>query len=144
MNHVTSGVKAYSKATYTVNKTRQVVMLYDGAIRFLQQGAEAIERKDYETRFYKLQRSIDIIVGLQACLDFESGGASAQILHDFYASLEMRIYAIHRTNDLEACRAITQEMKEMRDVWDRIDRSVESPAPTDVPPSPGETAIVSA
>ena len=38
--------KAYSRANHTVSKTRQVVMLYDGAIRFMQQAAEAMEKKD--------------------------------------------------------------------------------------------------
>lgn len=118
--------KAYSRATHTVSKTRQVVMLYDGAIRFLQQAAEAIENKDFETRYNKLTRAADIVVGLQACLDFESGGASAKVLFDFYSAMDMRIFALHRSNDLAACKTLIAELKEMRDVWDKIDRGNES------------------
>lgn len=117
--------QAYSRATHTVNKTRQVVMMYDGAIRFLQQAAEAIEQKDYEARYNKLTRVSDIIIGLQACLDFEQGGSSARILFDFYSTMDMRIFGLHRSNDLDACKSIVAELKEMRDAWDRIDRSQE-------------------
>ena len=117
--------KAYSRASHTVSKTRQVVMLYDGAIRFLQQAGEAIEKKDFETRYNKLTRAADILVGLQACLDFESGGPSAKVLFDFYTAMDTRIFALHRSNDIDACKALVAELKEMRDVWDKIDRGNE-------------------
>ena len=124
MNHTTS-LKAYNRANHTVSKTRQVVMLYDGAIRFLQQALEAMEKKDYEARYQKLMRAADVVIGLQACLDFDSGGKSAKVLYDFYSSMDLRIFALHRSNDLEECRKIITEMKDMRDVWDRIDRGTE-------------------
>ena len=93
--------KAYSRATHTVSKTRQVVMLYDGMIRFLQQAIEAMEKKDFEARYHKLMRVSDIIIGLQACLDFDSGGPSAKILFDFYSRMDMRIFALNRSNDVK-------------------------------------------
>lgn len=118
--------KAYSRASHTVSKTRQVVMLYDGAIRFIQQAAEAIEKKDYETRYNKLIRASDIIVGLQACLDFDVGGSSAKVLYDFYAAIDLRIFSIHRSNDLQECQAVIAQLKEMREVWYGIDRRAET------------------
>lgn len=128
MNHPQpDSYKAYHRASHTVNKTRQVVMLYDGAIRFLQQGLEAIEKQDYETRYNKLTRASDIIIGLQACLDFDAGGNSAKVLFDFYSTMDARIFAIHRTNDAAACQAIIVDMRTMRDVWSQIDRGLEAP-----------------
>jgi flagellar secretion chaperone FliS len=127
-----SPYKAYSRAAHTVNKTRQVVMLYDGAIRFLQHAGEAIEKKDYETRYHKLVRVSDILMGLQSCLDFDVGGASAKVLFDFYSMMDRRVFALHRSNDGQACEVIIRELKEMRDVWDRIDRAQEA---SDAPPA---------
>ena len=123
MNQPNTGHKAYNRATHTVSKTRQVVMLYDGMIRFLQQAQEAIEKKDYETRYNKLVRVSDVIIGLQACLDFEAGGDSARVLYDFYAMIERRIYALHRSNSMDECKALVADLKKMRDVWDQIDRN---------------------
>lgn len=122
MGHPNNSYKAYKHAAHTVSKTRQVVMLYDGAIRFLQQAGEAIENKDYELRFQRLSRVSDIIIGLQSCLDFDSGGSSARILFDFYTSIDQRIFNLHRSNDPAACQAIIADIKKMRDAWDHIDR----------------------
>lgn len=130
--------KAYSRATHTVSKTRQVVMLYDGMIRFLQQAGEAMEKKDFETRYNKLMRVSDIIIGLQGCLDFESGGVSAKTLSDFYSAIDMRIFALHRSNDKNECLAITAQLKEMRDVWDKIDRGNEPQITAEAAAKPAE------
>jgi flagellar secretion chaperone FliS len=140
-------IKAYNKATHTVSKTRQVVMLYDGAIRFTRHAIEAIERKDFEARYHKLTRVSEIMVGLQSCLDFEAGGTTARMLSDFYSSVDARIFTIHRTNDLALCEAVLKDLKHMRDEWDRIDRQGEAQAPAmPANPAAGEAqgVIVSA
>jgi len=113
---------AYRKANYTVAKTRQVVMLYDGIIRNLMQASDAIEQNKVETRFNKLVRASEIVVGLQACLDFESGGSAAQVLYDFYSSVYSRITNLQRTNDRDMCAQLISEIREMRDMWDKIDK----------------------
>jgi len=124
-------LKAYQQASHTVAKTRQVVMLYDGAIRFLNQAKEAMESggiQGIETRYQKLTRVCEIISGLQSCLDFEAGQDAAKVLHSFYSSIEMRIFNLHHTPDPAACAVIIAELKEMRDVWDVIDRGKEAAA----------------
>lgn len=121
-------LNAYTRASHTVAKTRQVVMLYDGAIRFLQQAKVAMETGNISERYTKLAKSGEIIAGLQSCLDFESGGKTAQILYDFYASTEIRILTLHRTSNQEECEAIVNDLKQMRDVWMHIDRGGEQVA----------------
>ncbi len=128
---------AYSRATHSVGKTRQVVMLYDGAIRFLQQAKVAMEGGDINERYNKLARTGEIVMGLQSCLDFDSGGDTAKVLYDFYASVDMRILALHRTNDAVACEQILGDLKDMRDVWDRIDRGATAAAQV-APAEPAE------
>ncbi len=128
--------KAYTRASHTVGKTRQVVMLYDGIIRFLNQAAEAIEQKRIEERYHKLTRAANVITGLQACLDFDIGGKTAQALYDFYSSVDTRIFTLHRKPDSALCRQLVQELKEMRDVWDGIDRGAEAQAPKAPPAEP--------
>lgn len=133
--------QAYSRANHTVAKTRQVVMLYDGIIRNLQQAREAMKEKRIEDRFHKLVRASEIIAGLQMSLDFESGAEAAQVLYDFYSSADARIMQLHRTNDAEACEVLIEEVKQMRELWNKIDQeynaaqaSVNNPViiPTDV------------
>lgn len=114
--------QAYSRASHTVAKTRQVVMLYDGIIRNLQQARDAMRENHIETRFNKLVRASEILIGLQMSLDFEQGAEAAQTLYDFYASLDTRIMHLHRSNDAVVCDALIDEIKDMRAVWDQIDR----------------------
>lgn len=134
-------IKAYTRATHTVAKTRQVVMLYDGAIRFMKQAAEAIEQGLIEERYLKLTRVSEIVMGLQNSLDFEAGGPTAQVLFDFYSSLDARILNLHRQPNAATCLALVKEMKEMRDVWDSIDRGKDERVAV---PKPEETTAVPA
>ena len=121
MSPQTMAHQAYSQAFHTVGKTRQVVMLYDGMIRFLRQAREAIMEKRIEDRFNLLVKASDVVLGLQACLDFEQGGHVARILYDFYSSVDSRILTIQRTNDLGLCDELITELKEMREAWSTID-----------------------
>ncbi len=113
--------RAYNAAKQTASKTRQVVMLYDGVIRFVQQARHAIEEKNYEERYKLLVKASEIIIGLQGSLDFDNGGDVARQLYDFYTSIDTQLMAIHRTNSLEGCDEVIDSMKTMRDEWSRID-----------------------
>jgi len=128
MSPQTMAHQAYSQAFHTVGKTRQVVMLYDGIIRFLRQAREAISEKRIEDRFNLLVKASDVILGLQACLDFEQGGHVARVLYDFYSSVDSRILTIQRTNDLGLCDELITELKEMREAWSVIDTEEPEPA----------------
>lgn len=118
-----SSIKAYSRAAHTVAKTRQVVMLYDGAIRFLMQASDAMAQNAIEARYLKLTRVSEILSGLQNSLDFEAGAQTAQVLFDFYSSIDARVMTLHRQPSVEACQQIIKELRDMRDVWDQIDRA---------------------
>lgn len=115
--------RAYANAAMTVSKLRQVVMLYDGSIRFVQQAIEAINEKDYALRYNLLSRTTDIIAGLQTSLDYENGGNIAKLLYDYYASLDARIFSVHRSNDTAVLEGVIKDLKQMRDTWNAIDES---------------------
>lgn len=142
--------QAYAAATQTVAKTRQIVLLYDGTIRFVQQAKDAIRDKRIEDRYHLIIRASDIIAGLQSCLDFEQGGDIAKLLYQFYASIETRLFSVHRTNSIETCDAIIADLKQMRDVWHEIDQgtaeakqdAASSPvAAKEVSPAPGTSPV---
>lgn len=113
--------KAYANATQTVARTRQIVMLYDGAIRFLKQAQDVNKTRQIEERFNLLVKTSDIINGLQSCLDFEQGGEIARTLYAFYASVDSRIFSLHRHSSEKNYEQIIQDLKQMRDVWVNID-----------------------
>lgn len=119
---------AYSMATRTVAKTRQVVMLYEGIIKFLKQAEVAITEGRIEDRFNLLSKAAEIIVGLQSSIDFENGGNIASTLHNFYSNMSMRILAINFVKEPEKakqdCEELIGELKQMRDTWENIDKNL--------------------
>lgn len=115
--------KAYATAKMTVGKVRQIVMLYDGVLRFVQQAVDAINKQDYETRYNILCKASEVISGLQNSLDFEQGGDIAHLLYDYYASIDARLLTVHRTNDIRTCEQVMKELRMMRGAWDEIDRA---------------------
>jgi flagellar secretion chaperone FliS len=111
----------YKTVSHMDRKTRQVVMLYDGAIRFCQQAKDAIEKKNIQERYNSITKACDIITGLQLCLDFESGGNVAKLLYDYYAGLDMRLMMVHSNNDVKLVDSCIDNLKVMRDAWLEVD-----------------------
>ena len=99
-------------------------MLYEGVVRFLQQAKDASLEGKLDERYNKLSKSSEVIIALQGSLDFEQGGEPAQVLYEFYSQLYRKINDAHRADasDISHIESIIHELKEMRDVWDQIDR----------------------
>ena len=131
-----SKYQAYAAATQTVAKTQQIVMLYDGVIRLVQQAKEAIREKRIEDRYNLLVKAGDIVHGLQGCLDFENGKEIANILFSFYSTVDSKLFSIHRTNDLEACDEVIADLKKMRDAWLAVDEQMLLESAPATPPAP--------
>ena len=68
----------------TQSKGRLIVMLYEGAIKFMKLAIENIEQKDYEAKNNYLIRAQNIITELNAVLDVEAGGEIAENLRKLY------------------------------------------------------------
>lgn len=135
--------QAYAAATQTVAKTQQIIMLYDGIIRLVQQAKEAIVEKRIEDRYNLLIKASSIIGGLQGCLDFENGKEIAGVLYSFYSSIDNRLFSVHRDNSLETCDQVISDLKQMRDAWVAVDEAtLPEPAPVQAaeptPPTEGD------
>ena len=74
------GISAYQQsAVDTASPTELVVMLYDGALRFIGMARAAIERRDIPARSEAISRALAIVGHLRTTLDVERGGDVAQI-----------------------------------------------------------------
>src|SRR5437867_7915943 len=70
-------------AVQTSSPTRLVVLLYEGAIRFLQQSISAIDSNELDAKRQAVDRAVAVIQHLQSTLDMNRGGelAAEQTLH---------------------------------------------------------------
>src|SRR5438445_998970 len=77
-------------AVQTSSPTKLVLMLYEGAIRFLRQSIETIGTKDFERKRQSVDRAMAIIQHLQSTLDKRGGDVSAE-LDRLYTYITARI-----------------------------------------------------
>jgi len=79
-------------AINTSSPTKLIVLLYQGAVRFLREAVDDIKRRDYVHKRQSIDRAAAIIHYLQVTLDTEKGQEIARELNRLYAYMTMRIY----------------------------------------------------
>lgn len=80
-----NAVSVYQESTVTTeNKGRLVVLLYDGAIKFLRQAQQSIISHDIPGRNRYISKARDVIFELNTSLNMEQGGKIAQNLRSLY------------------------------------------------------------
>jgi len=78
-------------AVQTSSPTKLVVMLYEGAIRFLGQSVTAIKSKDIDTKRQSIDRAMAVIQHLQSTLDRDRGGDVAAALDRIYIYITSKV-----------------------------------------------------
>lgn len=96
---------------------QQVVMLYDGAIKFLRLAAADIAIRDLVAKAEHSDRALDIISYLQSILDFERGGEVAPALDLFYTTLSMQILSASAALDEGKMRRAAELIIPVREAW---------------------------
>jgi flagellar protein FliS len=96
---------------------QQIVLLYDGAIKFLRLAAANIESKEIPQKAEHVNRALDILNYLQGILDFERGGAVAHTLDKLYTLVSMKVLRASAVLDATAMRAAAELLAPVRDSW---------------------------
>lgn len=102
---------------------RLVVLLYDGAMRFLRQAAVAMRHTKIERSNASLQRGEAIIAELLATLDYEKGGEIAASLRDLYLFCQRHLNEARVERDADKIERVVELLAELRDAWAQIDGS---------------------
>jgi flagellar protein FliS len=94
-----------------------VVMLYDGAIRFVTQARDAHTRGDRRGRAVGVSRAMAIVNELQNTLDVDRGREIAMELDRLYRYITARLLDVTRTGDGTPLDEILQLLTTLRDAW---------------------------
>lgn len=114
-----NGLSSYGKiATTETNPMKQIVMLYDGAIKFLNLSAADIEANDIVAKGEHSNRALDIINYLQSILNFERGGDAAPVLDNFYSRIRVLILRASAELDADLMRRAAELIVPVRDAWE--------------------------
>jgi flagellar protein FliS len=91
-----------------------VIMLYDGAIRFVGEARSAIARNDVRARTDATRRALDIVAELQNTLNVEQGGDIARELDRLYSYISTKLLDVTR-GDAAAAEEIHKLLSTLRD-----------------------------
>ncbi|HAG52942.1 MAG TPA: flagellar export chaperone FliS [Alphaproteobacteria bacterium] len=97
----------------------RVVLLYDGAIRFMMITRQAIEANDIQKRFDNSQKARNVVQHLLETLDMEKGGEIAENLSNIYNYLLRQFLDVDK-NSIEAVDEILKHLKILRASWAKI------------------------
>lgn len=125
------GLARYGRIANTeTNPLKQIVMLYDGAIKFLNLTATDIENSDFVAKAEHSNRALDIINYLQSILDFEKGGNVAESLDKLYRSINVLILRASAELDASLMRKAAELLVPVRDAWETNAQNLATPTPT--------------
>lgn len=94
-----------------------VVMLYDGALRFMEAGKHAIAHNDYTRQNDQLQRAQKVVLELMACLDMEKGGEVAKNLLSLYTYVLNELVKANCEDDADRVDRCMKVMADLRESW---------------------------
>lgn len=105
----------------TANPVALVIMMYDGAVRFIRQGIEAIESRDFEGANTNIGRAQDIVAELAGALDM-SRGEIAQNLYRMYDYMLTRLVEGNVRKEAAPLLEVIDLIQELRETWEQIAR----------------------
>jgi flagellar protein FliS len=105
----------------TATPGRLVVLLYDGAGRFLRRAAAAVRAENLEASNAALQRAEAIIDELLATLDFERGGEIAASLRDLYLFCRRELNDARLERDADKIETVADLLGELREAWAQVE-----------------------
>jgi len=116
-----SGVEIYKEtAVNTQSKGRLIVMLYDGAIKFLNLAIKELEQNNYAEKGRYIAKAQDIINELNAVLDMEAGGQIATNLRQLYLFMIRRLSEANIKKEPRLIQDVIDLLEELNQGWKAI------------------------
>jgi flagellar protein FliS len=114
----TAAYRQHSVLTATPGQL--VVMLYDGCLRFLHQGAHAMRAGNRLQAHARLSRAEAIVDELLATLDLDQGGEIAQRLQGIYVFCRGHLLDARRAQDADKVDAVARLLGELREAFSQV------------------------
>jgi flagellar protein FliS len=97
-----------------------IVMLYDGAIKFLRQAIVDLGRNDLAAKGKHIARAQDILYELNTVLDTEKGGQIAQNLRSLYNFMQRHLSEANIRKDPQMIQEVIGMLEELNQSWRAI------------------------
>ncbi len=100
----------------TASPAKLLLMLYNGALRFVKAAREGIREKDMEKANHNIGKAQDIVVELMTSLDMEQGEISRN-LYSLYDFVNTRLLEANIKKDENILSEAENILQELRDTW---------------------------
>ncbi|MBN2401019.1 MAG: flagellar export chaperone FliS [Spirochaetes bacterium] len=111
----------------TANQGKLIVMLYDGAIKFLKTALENMNVKTYDVVNTNIIKAQDIITELLLSLNMKDGGEISSNLFNLYLYFKKRLLEANIQKNSGMIEEVLTHLNALRESWNKIS-SKESPA----------------
>jgi flagellar protein FliS len=101
----------------TADQGQLILMMYDGAIRFIEQARNRILSKDIPGKGIYIGKAQSIFSELNGCLDLKKGGNLATSLETLYLYVNNQLSLANIKNSFENLDNALRVVKELREGW---------------------------
>jgi len=124
-------IDQYRKAAVqTASPLQLIVMLYDGAVRFMNQAVEAMGNRDLPNQNLYLQKTQAILSELMSSLDLERGGEIATNLFSLYSFCYDELVIANLKDSPQHVQNAIKVIADLRESWAELERNQRT-APTE-------------
>jgi flagellar protein FliS len=106
----------------TASPEKLLIMLYDGAIQFLNKAKVGIANKNIEETHNNIIGAQKIISEFMNTLDIKVGGEVAQNLYDLYEYLHYRLVQANIKKDVAMVNEVLTHLKDLKNTWEQAIR----------------------
>lgn len=112
----------------TASGLKLVVMLYSGAIRFLNLAMEGISSKKYDVANTNILKAQDILSELMGSLNFEAGEI-AENLCSLYIYMNRRLLEANVEKNVGIINEVIRLMNTLKEAWEELLKGQKTPTP---------------
>ena len=104
----------------TANQGKLIVMLYEGAIRFLKLAADNMHHNTYDVVNTNIIKAQDILTELMLALNMEQGGDIASNLFNLYAFMKKQLLEANMKKDASNLHGVIRLLDQLKGAWEEV------------------------
>lgn len=105
----------------TANQGKLIVMLYDGAIKFVNKALEHMAKKEIEATHNNIVKAQDIVTELLTSLNMDAGDISKK-LFSIYMYINNKLTTSNIKKDTKPLLEVKKYLTELRDAWEEASK----------------------
>ncbi|MEI8388585.1 MAG: flagellar export chaperone FliS [bacterium] len=106
----------------TASPEKILIMLYDGAIQFLNKAKKELENKNIQEVHNNIIGAQKIVAEFMNTLDMEIGGATAVNLYNLYEYMHFRLVQANMKKDVAMIDEVLIHLKDLKSTWEEAIR----------------------